>query len=147
MTTDSNVSEPMFVAQSAYSDADRPKKADIENDMTSLKDAANGYATYKKDMTGVTDLNELLEYTKDNGYAGLTDEQINIIVDYRAEVKATQQAFIDLAEQHIIDNENMRSELKKVSDSLQSSFDAACDTAAKFQTVNGDGEVTGDGKA
>lgn len=81
-------------------------------------------------------LADLLEYVRDNGYQGLSDAQIDQVVEYRAETKATQTALVEMARQLISQGEQLQADARAAAERAQASFERACQTVPAFKEVS-----------
>lgn len=80
-------------------------------------------------------LADILNYVNEHGYSDLSDEQINLIIEYRAKVYAEQQTLKNIADNAMAANEEMKQQTKDIADKMQQALDAALQVKANFESV------------
>lgn len=138
-------SEPLSVARDAYvSDDERPAKASIEGDATTLADQATDIANYDTSPTPPASdatIQDLLAWVNSYGYTGLTDAQIEQVVEYRAEVLAQSEALQQLAQQQQQNHEQLLQQNQQIAQDMADALNAALQLHPNFEVVT-DNEQT-----
>lgn len=81
-------------------------------------------------------LSDLLKWTADHGYAGLSDEQIERVIEYRANVLAQSEQLKTLADQMAVQHEQVMQQAAQVASDMQASLVSAIQLRPNFEVVS-----------
>lgn len=79
---------------------------------------------------------QLLSWVGEHGYSGLTDAQIQLVVEYRAEVLAQGEALRQQAEQMRQQHEELLSQARQAASEAQGALARALSSAPTFEEVS-----------